>query len=632
MMTGGRNALSFEELRERVIFNAQGPQQLPITTAQAQAMLENNGFEVTREVDVITNRIFLATQRLPKPRDPRLLTTANIGVDTFITDRTLLEGHPFVKINGTRWTLLPKNLYKRDNGVVSLMSWQATQDIAAMEITARVQHLNSNQYLYSPFHYVYDNEDNKFAMRAYYLDKPKAGLINFVRQNETLQLAVNTSRRSFVRTDTGFRLIITVLSGQNYKNLPDSQVGVQLMLYPSGDTIPVYLKGELLGLDDQGERIFAFGFNTNYDLIYRNQKHLLRVLQADLAGSTSQDVWIDLETEVHLFHCTNSITTGYQSDESASLFGKFQFSEQHVPITHEKLELTFGQALDNLWTRARSLSTGYNYKRHLYNIPLLYDRDIYEADETGTALFTIENGEPVFNKLHSQGDPVLDDQGEPVYKYLAGSPVINPSTGEPELDDHLAEKKEVDLLFVDGRHYFVNDSVYLAYNQEMVDTLVTWITEDLEAVKNRLLDQTKIFFHPRSQLGYAEIETNDGFIERIPSEQSPVIDLYVKAEILRNEEIRDIIQRTTIQVLDDHLSGREMNVSLVTEQLREAYADSVISFSLSGFGGERNLPYALLTKETQRVTIRRILEIQADNSLIMTEDVTINFHRVENKK
>jgi hypothetical protein len=71
---------------------------------------------------------------------------------------------------------------------------------------------------------------------------------------------------------------------------------------------------------------------------------------------------------------------------------------------------------------------------------------------------------------------------------------------------------------------------------------------------------------------------------------------------------------------------------LVTEQLREAYADSVISFSLSGFGGERNLPYALLTKETQRVTIRRILEIQADNSLIMTEDVTINFHRVENKK
>lgn len=634
--TGGKEALPTEKLRERVIFNSTGPQQLPVTTAQAQAMLENEGFDIVRFIDVVTGRVFLATQSLPKPRDTRLITAANIGIDTFITDKETLIGHQYAYINSRRWTLTPKNLYIRQNGVIRILTKQEIDNINSLEITAKINYLNSNSFLYTPFHYVFDNQENNFGLRAYYLDKPSAGVINFIRQNTTLQLVVNTAKRTLERTVTGYRLTITTKSGNNYKNLPNSQVGCQLMFYPSGDRLPVYIKGTLLGLDsDGGERVFAFDINTSYDFDYNSgtKNHRMEILDVGVAGASDQDVWSDLEMSVNIFHCTNSITSNYIPDESSDFFGRFQFGNDYVPITQESVPIRFGYALDNLWTRARSLTTGYNYKKYPYDIPRLYEADVYETDATGARVFTIVNGEAVFNKLHSAGDPALDEFGQPQMAYYAGQTVVDPNTGLPVVEDMTNDVKEVDMLFIDGRHYFVDDSIYLAYNQELVDTLVTWIVEDLEAVKGRLMDQTKIFFYPRSQLSYIDIETSDGFIQRIDSEQSPVIDLYVKKSVLDNPQIRQNIERTTIRVLDDALSQREISTSEITDALRVAYGDAIVSFELRGFGGRnKNLPYALLVDETQRATLRRILEIQADRTLIMSEDVEINFLRVQNKK
>ena len=633
-MTGGKDSLDFESLRDRVIFNAQGPQQIPVTTAQAQAMLENEGFNIVREIDVTTSRVFLANQNLPKPRDPRLITSANIGIDTFITDAESLTGHPYIRFNGNHWTMTPKNLYIRQNGVIRLLSRSEIIDIDSMELTAKINYLNKHNFLYSPFHYVFDNQNDLFGLRAYYIDKPTLGLINFIRQNTTLQLVVNTSKRRIKRTDQGYEITITTKSGNNYKDLPDSQVGVQMMFYPSGDSLPVYIKGVFVGRDVAQERIFSFNVETNYDFDYNSgtKKHRLKILNVGVFGAPDQNVWVDLESKINFFHCTNSKTSGYVRDESSNLFAPFQYPNGFVPITHETTTIVYGKSLDNLWTRSRSLTTGYNYKRHKFNIPLAYDRDVYKTDATGGLEFEIISGSAVFKKLFSKGDLVLDHEGNPIYKYRAGDPVIDAVTNMPLLEEMKNDKKEVDMLFIDGRHYFVDDFVYKSYNQELVDTLVTWITEDLSVVEKRLMDQTKIFLYPRSQLGYIQIETFDGIEKTIPAEHSLEINLYVKQSVLNDESLRQTIEHNAIRVLDEHLALREINMAQVTESLRIAFGDAVVGFELLGFGGSLNLPYALLLKETQRSSLRRVLEIQADRTLIMVEDVSINFLHVQNKK
>ena len=625
-VTGGTDGLNFETLRKRVIFNSIGPQMRPITNVQIEAEVENNGFELIKNTDMITNRIFLATQKLPKPSNPRLITSANIGIETFITDKETLRDHPYVYVNNDRWTLSPKNLFIQENGILRMLTVPEIQNLQFMEITARVNHLNQNKYLFTPFHWVFDNSSLEFSTRAYYLDKPLASTVNFIRQNPTLELAVNTAARWVTRTETGYRLSVRVLSGNFYKALPDGQVSAQLMFYPNNEKIAVYLKGTQTGIDTNGERIFSFDIKTNYDIDENNR---LKVLDVGISGLSEQDVWVDLETEVHVFLCTTSKTTGYVADASNKLFGAFQLPKGSVPITHESIKLTFGQSLKNLWARARSLSVGYDYETYTENVPMTYDRDVYATDPVTGKIFTVVDGVPIFTIEHHFGDPVLDANGDPVMKYRIGDAVFDPLTNGPKLKSTSESKKEVDLLLIDGRHYFVNDKAYVDYNQELIDVIVTWIIDDLGAIQNILLEKTKIYLFPKSQIGECIVDRGDGITLRIESEQSPVVDLYVPAVVFSDESLRTQLTRKTIQILDELLSKTEINNSEIESSLREAYGSAVTSIKLYQLGGKNDLHYAKVVSQDKRLSLKRILEIQADGTLIMKEDVIINFFKVE---
>lgn len=91
IVSGGSGALTFDKLRERVIENSAGDRKLPITPNQIEAKITNNGFEVIKNIDVITNRIFLATRKLPKPLNSRLITAANIGISPVIVNLSYLK-------------------------------------------------------------------------------------------------------------------------------------------------------------------------------------------------------------------------------------------------------------------------------------------------------------------------------------------------------------------------------------------------------------------------------------------------------------------------------------------------------------------------------------------------------------
>lgn len=624
-LSGGTDGLSFEKLRERVIFNSIGPQILPITPVQIQAAVENQGFDLIKNVDMVTNRIFLATQNLPKPSNTRLLTSANIGIETFITDKDTLKKNPFIYINNNRWTLTPKNLFKQDNGILTMLAVKDIQNLQHLDDASKVAHLNANKYLFTPFHWVFDNSLSDFALRPYYLDKPVISTINFVRQNQTLELAVNTAARWIVRTNTGYRISIRVLSGNFYKALPDSQVSAQLMFYPQGETIPVYIKGYISNVPDAEEREFSFDLNTNYDIDDANR---LTILNVDLDGQNNQNVWADLTTEVHIFLCTTSKTVDYKKDGSNNLYGSFQLSPGSVPITHETVKITLGYPLKNLWSRARNLTVGYDYQTYTESVQLTYDRDVYKTDPVTGKIFTKDaKGKPVFTVEHKFGDLVFGFNNEPVWKYRKGDVIIDSKTGSPVLSPTSLTKKEVDLLFIDGRHYFVNEKAYTDYNQELIDLLVTWVIDDLATIQDKLLDQTHIFYHPKSQIGQCVVDRGDGITLIIDSEQSPIVDLYVPNNVYTDESLRIQLTNKTITLLDATLSLTELNNSNIEAALRDAYGTAVTSMKLSNLGGSYDLHYAKVISPDQRLSLKRILDIQSDGTLIMKEDVKINFFK-----
>lgn len=624
-ISGGTNGLTFEQLRERVIMNSVGEQKLPITNVDLESSVNNAGFELVKNIDVLTNRVFLAVQKLPKPINTKLITAANIGISTYITSLEYLKTLSTVKDNTDRITILSNNLFINNNGVISLVEKSGIEQLLLMNKTAMVNQINSNYYSYNPFYYVLDNSQSTgFESRIYNLDYPVASNLSFVSQNQTLQLPVNTGEIEFIKTAEGYRLKVLTKSGNFYKQLADGNVDVQLAYYPVGETDLAYINGTLVDMSATDERIYAFDIVTNYDI---NQDNLLCITNAKMFNNENTETWINLNHQFHIFYLTDSIPVSYIADDADGLIGKFLLPTGFCAITHETIELQTGTILKNLWSRSRSLPSGLKYETHTVDVPLTYTEVVYDTDPVTGSIFKIENGQIEYLILHQIGDPVLDQNGEQIYKHRKGDVVLD-NYNNPVIESSISTNREIDLLLVDGKYYFATDSAFKDYRNEMAGILNTWITKDISEIQNTLLEQSKIYFYPKTTIGKVKIITEDQNEDYINAEQSLVIDLYVNAKVYNDVNVRLSLSNNTIKLLDAYISNLIVNTTVITQALKAMYGDSVLTVDMAGLGDEKNYRIITLASEHNRLCLKKILEIQQDNTLIIKEDVTINFHKV----
>ena len=622
-VNGGTDAITLEVLRDRVMRSSTGTPVVPITNVQAKTLFENHGFELVRNADTLTNRIFLATQKLPPPSNPKLLTSANVAIGTLMVTLDALMGHPRVRVNGKRWTLLSENLYKDDNGIISIVQPMDFDALTVMERLSLASHVNSSRYLYSPFHYVLDNTEVEFTTRAYYLDAPVANNLNFKRQNQSLQLVVNTGSYYVEKAAFGYRLFVTVESGNFYKQLPDNTVSAQLSFpISAGDTF-AFINAEQVGLNERQERIFRFDIKTNFDI---DLNHHVVITNALVQGVGAGGARCALQSRVRIMYTTTSLTPNYKPDATTDLLGVGFLPVGSAAITLEELDVTFGWFLKNMWTRSRTLPTGVTYDRYTQNIPMTYTEDVYDRDPITGSIFEVVDNKLFYKKLHSKGDVVYDSvTNEVVFKHRAGDVVLD-AYGEPIVITTGQENKEVDMLFVDGRYYFTTDPIYKQYNLELSAILNEWITQDLGDIQQVLLEQTRVYFYPKNQLGMVEVLLVDGQSMKIRSEQSFVLDLDVDSVVYNSLELREQLETKTIKLLDEYIAKTEVNLVEIQQALSGLYGNAVKSFTIQGLGGESNLRYMRLKSEEHRLCLKRDLKLLQDNSLVIDEDVTFNFH------
>jgi hypothetical protein len=626
VISGGTDEIDFKTLRERVIFNSVGDRQLPITNIQLEAFTNNKGFDLVKNVDVVTNRLYLATKKLPKPLDTRLITSASIGISSFITNIEYLKTLQNVVNNNNRITILSNNLYINKNGIVSILTKNEIDAIKALPKSAMVSEVNSKQYMYSPFYYVLDSTQKEFELRAYNLDQPVAKNISFLRQNETLQLPVNTSSYNIIKTNTGYRITIKTISGNFYKQLSDSLVQVQLGYYSIGENTLAYINGHQIGTNEEGERIFTFDIETNHDI---DNKDYICITNGKMFSNENIKTWINLQSDFYIFHTTSSVNSNFIADDTDSLIGKFILPPTSVGNTHEKINITLGYSLKNIWSRSRTMGSGLTYQTHAADVPLLYNQIVYETDPTTGSIFSINSsGDIVYNIIHNIGDPVLNIDNEPVYKYRKGDVVLD-EFGNPVVENLIRTDKELDILFVDGKYYFADDASFVEYKNEIMSIITNWITQDIKYIQDVLIEQTKIYFYPKTTLGLVKVFPDSITEDQIKSEQSFIIDLYVKDKIYKDNNIRQQLINGSIKILDDYISNMTINITELLIMLKNYYNDSVDSVEIKGLGGDKNYQIINIAQEHNRLCLKKNIVLQQDNTIIIKEDVTVNFYNIE---
>ena len=437
-VNGGKDQLNFEQLRQRVINNSIGGQQIPITNVQIESSLSNQGFSVVKNVDVITNRIFLASRALPKPFDERLITAGSASIETLVTSLTDLSKHNKVKSNGSRITLVPELIYNFNNGITKLLDSNEMQSIANMTPAKRAETLNSSKYFYTPFHYVLDSSMEEFEVRPYFLDKPEVQTVTFVEQNTTSGLQINTLKYSVERVDAGYVLRIISEANKNVKNIPVSDLRCYLSFIPTNETSRAFILSDSITIDPTGNFVIQFSLTSNFDIdandnIYFSSFKMIDRTIRELSTSLTKD-----------FDLIYSSTSGFIASTGRTAIDNIlelipgnlngivdDMKNSGNGITHEMIRIKFGESLKTLWARSRSVVSASPYETYTTNSEMTYQEDVYATDPVTGSIFTINSsGRLVYNIIHRVGEVVKDANGNTRYNYKVGDIRRDP-TGKP---------------------------------------------------------------------------------------------------------------------------------------------------------------------------------------------------------
>lgn len=622
----GANALTFDELRFRVINNATGPQVLPITNVQISTALQQIGYDVVENVDNITNRIFLATRAMPDPTNTALITAAAASIETISTTLANAKLLDSVIDNGDSLTITPDTIYQSTNGVMAFVPSAAVQSLLALPADQQALAVTNGQYFYSPFHYVLDDTGPEFEVRPYYLDAPQAITTIFVSENDSTLLQVSTAATySITKSSTGYTLQISTVSGTSWKAIPDDKVYVQLAYIPEGEHEFAFLLGTLVGTDPtSGERVFSFDLSSNFNV---DSNDMLQLEKFQMFTTEPLITACALTQTFEILYAAEAVMdTQWKPAEVDSALGLFQLPSDVVGVTHEQIRIQFGDSLTTLWASSRTVVDQIQYKTWPMDILSYYTVNVYEVFDPATgSTVEIVNGQVVQNLLHAIGDPVLDPATGLQVKLHSVGDTMKDADGNPIPIGDQDTLRQIDIMMIEGVYHFATDSVATSYLQELVTTVLSWLTVDLVSFQAKLLEKTKIYFYPKATMGDINVMINGGLTTTIAAGQSFDITLYVPSSVYSNTDLQNQLVTTTITTLAAQLDNATVADSAIKVALMNIYGEDVIDCEVSGLGGSDTISVLTVLDASNKCSIRKRLLAQPDNSLIVQEDVSVSF-------
>lgn len=622
-VAGGSNALSFEELRERTMGNSNGPQDIPITNAQMSHRLKRLGYDMVRNVDNITNRQFLATRALSAPTDGSVSSGMACTIQTLTSSMRELAQMPTVIDNGDRITLMPSTLYRIEGGIVEVVPQTTVDSIMALPIDVRARRINDGQYLYSPFHYVLDRTLSRFEHRPYHLGSPQIVSKSFIEENDTTGIQVSSKSFSIERTETGYEITLIVESSDSWKSLPDEDVFCQLSFIPHGQKDRAYLNGELLGTVDK-ERTYLFRMDTNYDV---DDEDNLSLISFSMYGDEPRPHAVALEEDFDVMFIARGLSNqGLVSSNIDLQMGAALLPEDAMGISQERLRVRLGVALKGLWNASRSIASSQDYERYPADVPAVYEETILKRDPvTGAVEIEMDaEGNVSFVTLHAKGDPVLDEAGNPIYRFRKGDVKLDAS-GQPIIVSSRSLQRQMDLLFLDGVYWFADQSTAVRYRESVPDTIAAWLKQDIEYLTAFLLEQTQLYFYPKSTLGRVQALVREAQQSSIAAAQSFAVTYYLSGPSYRDAALRTSLTDMAKQTIAEALQSPTVTMNGIVSRLTARAGNDIISVSVTGLGGEEAYSAVTLLDDSSRLSIRKVAVALADGTIGVEDDISVSF-------
>lgn len=633
-ISGGRDALGFNEVKRTVVNRSTISEGIPITELEIENKLYALGFSTVKVEDNVTGRLFAASRLLPPPDQGTTVTGIGCNVQSFQTTINELSQLPTVRANGNRLTVLPTTLYNVNNGVLEVVDATMVNDLRDSTLVAPenlAAWANARNLVFSPYHYVHDISNNEYNVRAYRLDNPTVKSKVTINENPTLQLDAGVFNFELItKADgTGYSLLLGLAIGANFKELDPANVSVQIAYLDEAGENRYYLNGDLIvpidpttGRPVNDNYIYRFDFNTRWDI---DETHHL-ILSS---GYIPMPLNVDLDVFVIV---KDYMPTGFAKTEMDNIINinsldNYDGRSSQYALIQERLSVSFGKHMENLWTRSRTTIDASDMKRYEENVPAVYLDTVYSRTQQVIDLeYNPTTGALEPKVLHAKGDPMFDpDTGLPIYKHKIGD--IMMEHGEPIYKEGLRGlKRQFDLVVMDGLYYLTTHEDTIAYVRSVLDVVDSWVFNLIgEQIKPELLERTSILYHPKSTVGLIEVFVESGIKVLVQSDQAFFIRFFVDKAVHSNIDLRNNMEYTAKQVIQEVLETKStISQDDLTKALRDALGDNLLGVELKGFMQDK---YNTITVANELTTpsIGKRLTVNSKLELVVEDNVEFEF-------
>lgn len=616
-IVGGSDGYSFEELADRVV-NDTFYGNVLITPDDLEVKFKDIGFSVNKYRDNLTERIYFCYKEMT---DVAGVMIGSADIPTQITSDIVDSTSSLISHTDGSITILPSTMFKYNDAVCVPVDDIELDRINNLTSVDLVTEFEGSTYTKSPFHIRLDTTDKTPLAYCYDLTSPSINRIEFSGENINIssQLTIYSASIEHIDEGTGgYDLSLLISSTDDLSEVPDTDI----VVYVSTKDIfnkDIWVVGTYEGMID-GLMKYLVHIDTNYNISDNHQIVTTNFTSGGIIGDHSIDLISTLS--VLLLVDPQHITSEYAmvTDIASGIDENYT---SYVPTMKQDITITFGGLVSETYNRVDISYTGLEYATWEVTEYATYSNDVYERDENGDLVYTVDGSTVVLNKLHSIGDNILDEDDEPIIIHDVGDIILD-SQGNPTINKNREIIYLIDMIHVDAKLIHSEASDHKNYLSDLSDDLRTYF-EAVDSVSDELIENTYLYFKPLRTIGKANFKQNDDEPIELPLEMTMSFKLYVEDYVASDNTMTDLIESTILGIIDTHVATGTISMTAIAKEVSNTMSNDINHIDILGINGDTELQTLVSVDSDVRPNLKQELFIDEDGTLSVKRGLILEY-------
>lgn len=606
-VVSGRAALSFTELKDRVIYRSDSSR-VAITNIELTYRLKDLGYELSRMKDSIAGRVFTCKRDLSEDGEKGI----GVRIAETIIDSSLDGYGTSLTTKNDRITVSNRAVYKNTgSGTVILTDAEKEQLLLNREGNSEdfLKAMNEGNLFYSPFFYVLDKAFGAYLARPYHLDDVYVSGRGFKDANVGLPYAFYSVDADLKRE--GETYILTVEA-----TAPEGITGFIGQLQFEDSAGQVFYKNSDTVTYDGNTVFLSFKLTTTFDI---DQEDRLEFTNFTAMGGTVSALPIPLSPEFNLFFMQESEL------DVDSVFDHLiePLDTDWVAVSQESISVVLGKSLDGLFSWADVTLTAPVYETYGSDIPTTRPSDVYETDDEGKLVFNVGEDGLEGNLLHRKGDVVLDEEGEPIIARFKGERVFE--NGSYIIKEPSRMVWSFEPITLDARYRFATSTAAAAKREKEASRVSLYLENDIRPLEDVLAARTELVFQPNNSTGTASAEVDGGILDTLDTALSFKVNFTLSATGFADQALKSHITKACSTKLKEVLYSNTFTLSRLVSSLH-GLSDEIINVYVDNPLGEWSM--ACIVSKDKVFSLRSSMVLYGNGIYDVVDDLTVTFDKL----